>query len=118
MNIGRDLANAIYRTDFGAFTCRAFEAINPGQQLIPNWHIDVICYHLQLMVNGEARKRLVLNLPQIASAGWLHRCDRDRRVRSSGDRAGGSSGRRKQRHRHRERDTDPRLGARANPARA
>jgi predicted phage terminase large subunit-like protein len=63
MSIDRDLANAIYRTDFGAFTYRAFEAINPGQRLIPNWHIDVICYHLQLMVNGEARRRLVINLP-------------------------------------------------------
>ena len=60
MNIDRDLANAIYRTKFGAFTYRAFEAINPGQRLIPNWHIDVICYHLQLMVKGEARKRLVI----------------------------------------------------------
>jgi predicted phage terminase large subunit-like protein len=80
MNIDRDLANAIYRTDFGAFTYRAFEAINPGQRLIPNWHIDVICYHLQLMVNGEARKRLVINLPprtlksfivSVALPAWL-----------------------------------------------
>ena len=30
MKIDRDLANAIYRTDFRAFTYRAFEAINPG----------------------------------------------------------------------------------------
>ena len=80
MSIDRDLANAIYRTDFGAFTYRAFEAINPGQQVIPNWHIDAICYHLQLMVNGEARKRLVLNLPprtlksfivSVALPAWL-----------------------------------------------
>src|ERR1700737_3744630 len=35
MKIDRDLANAIYRTDFGAFTYRAFEAINPGQRLFP-----------------------------------------------------------------------------------
>ena len=65
MKIDRDLANALYRTNFGAFTYRAFEAINPGQRLIPNWHIDVICYHLQLMVNGEARKRLVINKPYL-----------------------------------------------------
>ena len=43
MKNDRDLADAIYRTDFGAFTYRAFAAINPGQRLIPNWHIDVIC---------------------------------------------------------------------------
>jgi predicted phage terminase large subunit-like protein len=80
MNIDRDLANAISRTDFGAFVYRAFEAINPGQRLIPNWHIDVICYHLQLMMNGEARKRLVINLPprtlksfivSVALPAWL-----------------------------------------------
>jgi hypothetical protein len=80
MKIDRDLANAIYRTDFRAFTYRAFEAINPGQRLIPNWHIDAICYHLQLMVDGEARKRLVVNLPprtlksfivSVALPAWL-----------------------------------------------
>ncbi len=80
MNLDRDLANAVYRTDFGAFTYRAFVAINPGQRLTPNWHIDAICYHLQLMVNGEARKRLVLNLPprtlksfivSVALPAWL-----------------------------------------------
>src|SRR5712672_2317346 len=63
MTIDRDLADALYRTHFGAFTYRAFEALNPGQRLIPNWHIDAICYHVQQMVTGEARKRLVLNLP-------------------------------------------------------
>jgi predicted phage terminase large subunit-like protein len=63
MKIDRDLTNALYRASFGAFSYRAFEALNPGQSLIPNWHIDAICYHLQLMVDGKARKRLVLNLP-------------------------------------------------------
>src|SRR5260370_33479864 len=63
MKIDRDLVDAIYRTDFGAFTYRAFEALNPGQRLTPNWHIDCICFLIQLMVSGEARRRLVLNLP-------------------------------------------------------
>ena len=63
MKIDRDIADAFYRTDFGVFSYRAFAALNPGKRLIPNWHIDVICYHLQLMVNGQARKRLVVNLP-------------------------------------------------------
>ena len=80
MKIDRDLVNAIYRTDFGAFAYRAFEAINPGQQLIANWHIDLICYQLQQMVNGDSRKRLVINLPprtlksflvSVALPAWL-----------------------------------------------
>jgi predicted phage terminase large subunit-like protein len=80
MTTDRDLANAIYRTGFGAFTYRAFAAINPGQRLIANWHIDAICYQLQLMVNGEATRRLVINLPprtlksfivSVALPAWL-----------------------------------------------
>jgi predicted phage terminase large subunit-like protein len=80
MKIDRDLVDAIYRTDFGAFTYRAFEALNPGQRLTPNWHIDCICFQIQLMVSGEARRRLVLNLPprtlksfivSVALPGWL-----------------------------------------------
>jgi predicted phage terminase large subunit-like protein len=80
MKIDRDLADAIYRTDFGAFTYRAFEALNPGQRLTPNWHIDCICFLIQQMVSGEARRRLVLNLPprtlksfivSVALPAWL-----------------------------------------------
>jgi predicted phage terminase large subunit-like protein len=80
MMADRDLANALYRTDFGAFCYRAFEALNPGQRLIPNWHIDAICYRVQQMVTGTARKRLVVNLPprtlksyivSVALPAWL-----------------------------------------------
>jgi hypothetical protein len=63
MKIDRNLADAVYRTDFGAFTYAAYKALNPGQRLIPNWHIETICHQLQQMVSGEARPRLVLNQP-------------------------------------------------------
>ncbi|HKM70369.1 MAG TPA: hypothetical protein VJX94_09970, partial [Stellaceae bacterium] len=80
MKIDRHLADALYRADFGAFTYGAFEALNPGQRLVPNWHIDTICHQVQQMVSGEARKRLVLNLPprtlksfivSVAQPAWL-----------------------------------------------
>jgi hypothetical protein len=80
MTIDRQLADAVYGTSFGAFTYEAFEALNPGQRLIPNWHIDAICYHVQQMVIGEAGKRLNLNLPprslksfivSVALPAWL-----------------------------------------------
>jgi hypothetical protein len=35
--IDRKLAE--YRSHFGAFV--GFEALNPSQRLVPNWHIDV-----------------------------------------------------------------------------
>jgi predicted phage terminase large subunit-like protein len=80
MTSERDLADAVYRNDFGAFACEAFKALNPGQRLIPNWHIDAICYHVQQIVIGEARNRLILNLPprtlksfiaSVALPAWL-----------------------------------------------
>ncbi len=63
MNVDRKAADALYRNNFGAFTYAAFEALNPGARFVPNWHIDAICHHLQEMVMGRSRKRLVLNSP-------------------------------------------------------
>jgi len=42
MKIDRDLLDAVYWTHFGAFTYEAFKALNPGERLVPNWHIDAI----------------------------------------------------------------------------
>jgi predicted phage terminase large subunit-like protein len=76
----RDLADGFYRSDFGAFTYSAFNALNPGQHLVANWHIDAICFRVQEMVIGDARKRLILNLPprtlksfiaSVALPAWL-----------------------------------------------
>jgi predicted phage terminase large subunit-like protein len=63
MSLDRKLADAIYRNNFGAFTYAAFMALNPAMRLVPNWHIEAICYQVQEMVMGRSRKRLVLNLP-------------------------------------------------------
>ena len=63
MQIDRKLADTVYRRHFGAFVYAAFEALNPSQRLVPNWHIDAVCYCIQQMVTGQNRKRLVLNLP-------------------------------------------------------
>jgi predicted phage terminase large subunit-like protein len=63
MGTARQIADAVYRNSFGAFCYGAFEALNPGQKLIPNWHIDSMCYALEQMVTGKGGKRLVLNLP-------------------------------------------------------
>ena len=62
VKIDRKLADAIYRCHFGAFVYAAFEALNPKQRLVPNWHIDAVCHGIVQML-GRTRKRLVLNLP-------------------------------------------------------
>ena len=71
MQIDRKLADAVYRSDFGAFVCTAFEALNPSQRLVPNWHIDAVCHFIQQMVTGQSRKRLVLNLPPRSLKSFL-----------------------------------------------
>lgn len=63
MQSDREVIDAVYRSHFGAFVCRAYEALNPGQRLVENWHIEAVCYSFQQMVLGKSRKRLVLNLP-------------------------------------------------------
>ena len=78
--VDRELLDGMYWSHFGAFTYQAYEALNPGQPLIPNWHIDAICHRVQQMVTGDARKRLILNLPprtlksfiaSVALPAWL-----------------------------------------------
>ena len=63
MQFDREVIDAVYRSHFAAFVCRAFEALNPGQRLVENWHIDAVCYSIQQMVLRKSRKKLVLNLP-------------------------------------------------------
>lgn len=49
-------------SSFRHFVEAAFHVLEPARAFIPNWHIDVICDHLQAVTNGEI-KRLVLNFP-------------------------------------------------------
>src|SRR5262249_23188315 len=78
-DLDRKAADAVYRNNFGAFTYQALGALS-GTRVVPNWHIDAICYHLQEMVLGRTRKRLVLNAPprslkssisSVALPAWL-----------------------------------------------
>jgi predicted phage terminase large subunit-like protein len=75
----RQAVDAVYRNNFGAFTYKALGALN-GTHVVPNWHIDAICHHMQEMVMGRIRKRLVLNAPprslkssitSVALPAWL-----------------------------------------------
>jgi predicted phage terminase large subunit-like protein len=62
MNRDRDLLDAILRTDLQAFARQSFTTLNPGTNFLPNWHIDAICHHLELVRNGRIQ-RLIINLP-------------------------------------------------------
>jgi predicted phage terminase large subunit-like protein len=92
MIIDRRAADALYRVSFGAFAYAAYAELNPNAPLIPNWHIDCICHHLQAMgrlLEGERppeadrqniSNRLVINLPPrslksyLVSVAWVAWC--------------------------------------------
>jgi predicted phage terminase large subunit-like protein len=49
-------------SSFRHFVEAAFHVLEPSRKFIPNWHIDVVCDHLQAVTRGEI-KRLALNFP-------------------------------------------------------
>jgi predicted phage terminase large subunit-like protein len=71
MNLDRQVVDTVYRNNFGAFAYVAYMAVHPGGRLIPNWHIDVICYQLQEMVMGRSQRRFVVNLPPRSCKSFL-----------------------------------------------
>lgn len=58
----RVLLNAVLRAEFTAFLQRCFLTLNPGAPFLPNWHIEALAYHLELVRRGKIR-RLIVNMP-------------------------------------------------------
>lgn len=44
------------------FTRTFWPVVEPGTQLVWNWHLDLICAHLEAVTRGEV-KRLLINIP-------------------------------------------------------
>lgn len=62
MSYQKRLLQAILRQDLKSFVIKSFNALHPGTALQNNWHIDIICEHLQAIANGQI-KRLIINIP-------------------------------------------------------
>jgi hypothetical protein len=58
----RDVLDAYLRTEFTGFLQRCFLMLNPVATYLPNWHIEALAYHLELVRLGKIR-RLIVNLP-------------------------------------------------------
>lgn len=56
------LRDAILRTDLASFLRMAFPLIVAGEPLKWNWHLDAICYHLELVRTREIT-RLIIEVP-------------------------------------------------------
>jgi predicted phage terminase large subunit-like protein len=71
--------HALMRLDFYAFIERCFLQLNPSQEFLPNWHIEVIAAKLEACRQGRIR-RLIINVPprhlksicgSIALVAWI-----------------------------------------------
>lgn len=57
-----EVLQALCRQNLGAFTCKAFNLVEPATLFEHNWHIDCISEHLQGVWDGEI-PRLIINMP-------------------------------------------------------
>lgn len=60
--LDRATLHAVLRNDLTAFTQRCFQTVVPGQQYLPNWHVQAITHQLERVRRGEIR-RLIVTLP-------------------------------------------------------
>ena len=62
MMLSEDNLKTLMRGYLSIFLERVFRQLDPGAQYIPNWHIDLIAYKLELVLSGRI-KRLIINVP-------------------------------------------------------
>jgi predicted phage terminase large subunit-like protein len=83
----QDLFRALMRRQLSLFVHDMF-AHTQGSALIPNWHIQTICWHLEQVAKGRCR-RLIITLPprslksfigSVAFPAWLLGQDPTRRI--------------------------------------
>src|SRR3990172_3616915 len=58
----RAVVDSLLRRDLAAFTQRCFQTVVPGQDYLPNWHIEAIAHRLERCRRRESR-RLIVTLP-------------------------------------------------------
>jgi len=56
------LLAALLRSNLHSFVRKAFTTVSPGEQFLPNWHLEALCYHLELVRIGKIR-RLKIEVP-------------------------------------------------------
>lgn len=79
MNMNLEDLDVASRTDLTTFVERSFRYLNPGTQLMMNWHIERIATVLMRVARGEL-KRVIINIPprnmksiiaSVAFPAWL-----------------------------------------------
>lgn len=62
MDQKNEALNAILRKDLYTFIKKCFEALNPAENLLENWHLEAIAWQLTRCLTGET-KRLIITIP-------------------------------------------------------
>jgi hypothetical protein len=47
---------SLLRTDFMSFTHKCFQTLTPGARFQPNWHLEAIAHHLELVRQGRIKR--------------------------------------------------------------
>ena len=88
MTIKSQVVEAILRNNLSCFVHKVFHTINPSIIYEHNWHIDLICDHLNAVEHGDI-KRLMINIPpralksvciSVAWPAWLLGHDPSKRI--------------------------------------
>jgi predicted phage terminase large subunit-like protein len=58
----RQLLDTILAQDFSAFVRKVFETVSPGDEFLPNWHLDAMTFAADGVVEGKI-KRLITTVP-------------------------------------------------------
>ena len=87
-DIEQELLDTALCEDLTSFTRKAFDEVNPGDEFLPNWHVDCLCWHLEKCYRREIT-RLIITLPprylksicaSVAFPAWVLGQDPTRRL--------------------------------------
>lgn len=56
------LLDAVLRQDLASFAAKTFHTVDPATRYLDNWHVRLICEHLEACARGDIT-RLVVNVP-------------------------------------------------------
>lgn len=56
------LLEALLRSNLYSFVRKVFATVSPGEPFLANWHLEALCYHLELVLAGKI-KRLKIEVP-------------------------------------------------------
>lgn len=51
-------------TDFALFVRKVFETVSPGDEFLPNWHIDAMTCVAEQIINGKIKRQIVMVPPR------------------------------------------------------